>query len=173
MKGNISLVNEFHFCQLFCTGCDGWVEEDHWGQWGIALLLWDWLIVNNMTEMGPTIFAICSDHHNICDYWWQYLCLYLWSAQIMAEDDELWPQPDRVGRQVIQGKVKAFALKTLLLIREVFQHCLALKIFLSGVGDCHWGRAHLVHHQQDWQPGDDTTIISYWKLWVLFAFFLT
>ena len=56
----------------------------------------------------------------------------------MAEDDELWPQPDRVGRQVNYCLIE--------MSRVWWQ--------LPGAWDCDWGRAHLVHNQQDRQLGN-------------------
>lgn len=57
-------------------------------------------------------------------------------SEIMQEDDSLWPPPDRVGRQVRQ----TFAMRL----------CAQLTIFVfTGIGNCHWRRAHLIHHIQN------------------------
>jgi len=62
-------------------------------------------------------------------------------SEIMQEDDLPWPPPDRVGRQVGFAAVHSSG-------GNLTNHASVL-----GTGDRHRGRAHLVHHFQNWILG--------------------
>lgn len=62
-------------------------------------------------------------------------------SEIMAEDDSLWPPPDRVGRQVNNfGHIR-----TNVPFNRYF--------YFTGTRNCHRRRAHFIHNIQNWIIG--------------------